>query len=195
MIAFATSFGSSTFGSPPIARWRPASSYKFADSSTPSLVVQYECGSAKKVSRKVLNSKNHSNQRHDYLVNYMMMRFNAKEKEKPCWVIRTRVMLKKSLCKQHIVQSQPNVLAYNARCVRQRCPIHSYERHYSRWTTLCARSWETRVRHRWFGRQRQGADSWVGVRRSTAKSDYHKNMNGDNFMKWVEHRLFPGFNY
>ena len=33
---------------------------------------------------------------------------------------------------------------------------------------------------------------WVFVGK-IRKEDYHKNMNGDNFMNWVEKRLIPAF--
>jgi hypothetical protein len=33
---------------------------------------------------------------------------------------------------------------------------------------------------------------WIFVG-SVKKGDYHKNMNSENFMKWVNHRLFPAF--
>jgi len=153
----------------------------------------YEWGSAKKVSRKVLKCKNREKQIHEYLIKYA----DALKRQESGEVVI--VYMDETYCHQN---HSSNYTWYNPK-LGQSNIVRVGSGKGARFIIVHAISADGLLNVS--GQERQELDTedlteqdssktaeWVfeGPRR---KGDYHKNMNGDNFMKWVKHRLLPAF--
>lgn len=56
---------------------------------------------------------------------------------------------------------------------------------------LCSEE-DQRLHDDWELKEQKDSAEWIFVGK-VKKEDYHKNMNSQNFMKWIEKRLFPAF--
>ena len=152
----------------------------------------YEWGSAKKVSRKVLKSKKRSKQVHDYLVRYAdALRRQREGKAVVVYMDETYA---------HQNHSANNTWFKSKSIFSRIMRVGSGKG--VRYIIVNAMSEDGLLYVIGEERQEDTEDldevdraetaEWV-FEGPTRKGDYHKNMNGDNFMKWVKYRLLPAF--